>query len=333
MRNTKLKEIFLVRYADDFKIFCKDYETAKRIYIATKSWLSERLGLDISPEKSKITNVRKNKTEFLGFTLKVKPKGNKYVCQSNMSDKAKQNTINKIKKQIKIIQKNCNSNEVSKLNCIILGSHNYYKIASNVNLDFNEINFLVSKTLDIRLRNNITNKPKISETYKRLYGDYNGKIRGIKDIAIFPIYGVKNKPPMNFTQTINNYTPEGRELIHKKLYGYEHIVQYLLNNSNYMESVEYNDNRISLLAGQNGKCYITGEPLVIGNMECHHKIPKEKGGTDEYKNLVWIKTDVHKLIHSTKKETIEKYLSILDLDEKGLKRVNSLRKRVGNLVI
>ena len=333
MRNTKLKEIFLVRYADDFKIFCKDYETAKRIYIATKSWLSERLGLDISPEKSKITNVRKNKTEFLGFTLKVKPKGNKYVCQSNMSDKAKQNTINKIKKQIKIIQKNCNSNEVSKLNCIILGSHNYYKIASNVNLDFNEINFLVSKTLDIRLRNNITNKPKISETYKRLYGDYNGKIRGIKDIAIFPIYGVKNKPPMNFTQTINNYTPEGRELIHKKLYGYEHIVQYLLNNSNYMESVEYNDNRISLLAGQNGKCYITGEPLVIGNMECHHKIPKEKGGTDEYKNLVWIKTDVHKLIHSTKKETIEKYLSILVLDEKGLKRVNSLRKRVGNLVI
>ena len=68
-------------------------------------------------------------------------------------------------------------------------------------------------------------------------------------------------------------------------------------------------------------------------LECHHKIPKEKGGTDEYKNLVWIKTDVHKLIHSTKKETIEKYLSILDLDEKGLKRVNSLRKRVGNLVI
>jgi len=333
MRNTNLKEIFLVRYADDFKIFCRDYETAKRIYIATKNWLSERLGLDISPEKSKITNVRKNKTEFLGFTLKVKLKGNKYVCQSNMSDKAKQNTINKIKKQIKIIQKNCNSNEVSKLNCIILGSHNYYKIASNVNLDFNEINFLVSKTLDIRLRNNITNKPKISETYKRLYGDYNGKIRGIKDIAIFPIYGVKNKPPMNFTQTINNYTPEGRELIHKKLYGYEHIVQYLLNNSNYMESVEYNDNRISLLAGQNGKCYITGEPLVIGNMECHHKTPKEKGGTDEYKNLVWIKTDVHKLIHSTKQETIEKYLSILDLDEKGLKRVNSLRKRVGNLVI
>jgi group II intron reverse transcriptase/maturase len=41
--NTKLKEIHFVRYADDFKIFCKDYETASRINIATRKWLKERL--------------------------------------------------------------------------------------------------------------------------------------------------------------------------------------------------------------------------------------------------------------------------------------------------
>ena len=32
MKQTKLKEIRFVRYADDFKIFCKDYETANKIY-------------------------------------------------------------------------------------------------------------------------------------------------------------------------------------------------------------------------------------------------------------------------------------------------------------
>ncbi|MFT5875671.1 MAG: RNA-directed DNA polymerase, partial [Clostridium sp.] len=135
-KRTNLKEIWLVRYADDFKIFCRDYKTAQKIYNATKQWLKERLDLNISPDKSKITNVRKNRTEFLGFALKVKPKRNKYVCQSNMSDKAKKNTINKIKDQIKTIQKDCNSKEVSKLNSIILGSHNYFNSATNVNKDF-----------------------------------------------------------------------------------------------------------------------------------------------------------------------------------------------------
>ena len=33
MKTTNLKEIWLVRYADDFKIFCRDYETANKIYI------------------------------------------------------------------------------------------------------------------------------------------------------------------------------------------------------------------------------------------------------------------------------------------------------------
>lgn len=89
MKTSNLKEIRLVRYADDFKIFCKDFKTAQKIYNATRLWLKERLDLDISPDKSKITNLRKNYTEFLGFKLKVKPKRNKYVCQSRMCDKSK----------------------------------------------------------------------------------------------------------------------------------------------------------------------------------------------------------------------------------------------------
>lgn len=333
IRKSELKEIMLVRYADDFKIFCRDYDTAQRIYKATKQWLKERLDLDISPEKSKITNVRKNRTEFLGFAFKVKPKSNKYVCQSNMSDKAKKNTINKIKDQIRIIQKNCNSKEVSKLNSIILGSHNYYNSATNVSLDFGEINFLVTKTLDIRLKNYVTDKPKKSETYNKLYGDYNGKIRTIQNVTLFPIYGCKTKPPMCFSQNINNYTVEGRQLIHKKLGGFKHLMEYLLRSNNDSQSIEYNDNRISLIAGQQGKCYVTGSQLEIGNMECHHKKPKVLGGTDDYKNLVWICEEAHKLIHSAKQETIEKYMKILNLDDKGFKKVNSLRKQVENLAI
>ena len=35
LRNSKLKELYLVRYCDNFKIFCKDYKTAQTIGIFT----------------------------------------------------------------------------------------------------------------------------------------------------------------------------------------------------------------------------------------------------------------------------------------------------------
>jgi len=333
IKKSDLKEIWIVRYADDFKIFCRDYKTAHKIYNATKLWLKERLDLEISPDKSKITNLRKNYTEFLGFKLMVKPKNNKYVCQSRMCDKSKKNTIIKLKEQIKKIQKLGRKKEISKLNSIILGSHNYYNAATRIVLDFSKIDFLVTKTLDIRLKNRITNKAKYSETYKHLYGNYKGKVRTINGITLFPIYGCRTKPPMCFNQNICNYTEIGRLLIHSKLKGYNHLIRYLLNSINDNETTEFNDNMLSLIAGQKGKCYITGLDLETGNMMCHHKVQKINGGTDEYKNLVWLCAEAHELIHCSEQNIINKYLGLLSLDEKGLKRVNSLRKLVGNSVI
>lgn len=332
-RTSELKEMWLVRYADDFKIFCRDYKTAKKVYNSVRLWLKERLDLDISTDKSKITNLRKNYTEFLGFKLKVRLKKHRYVCKSRMTDRAKQNTITNIKEQIKIIRKNRNDKEVSKLNSIILGSHNYYRYATHVSKDFAEIDFLVRKALRTRLKSIINNKPKLSRTYKKLYGKYQGKIRTICNTTIFPVYGCRTKAPMCFSQNICNYTQEGRELIHTNLCGYGIIIEYLLNNLHESKSVEFNDNRISLVAGQRGKCYITGRLLEIGNMECHHKLPKYLGGTDEYKNLVWLTTQAHILVHSSNLGTIAKYLNELHLDKKGLEKVNFLRKLVGNSVI
>ena len=336
LKNKNLKEMWLVRYADDVKIFCRDYKTAFKVFKAFKMWLKDRLDLDINLEKSKVTNLRKKYTEYLGFKLFVKRKRNKHVCQSRMSNTAKNKTIRKLKEQIRKIQKANIAKEVSKLNSIILGSHNYYKFATKVCLDFKEINFLVTKTLEIRLKSHISEKPKISKTYKKLYDGYKGKKYTIQGVTIFPIYGCKNKPPMCFSQGICNYTHEGRQKIHNNLKGdYIYLIQYLLSiqakESNF--STEYNDNKISLMVGQRGKCYVTNTILKPHNMECHHKKMESQGGTNEYKNLTWLCGEAHKLIHATVKKTIEKYLGLLSLDEQGLKRVNSLRKLVGNSVI
>jgi len=346
LKRSNLKEFYFVRYADDFKILCADYKTAQKIYIATRDWLKERLGLEISPDKSKITNVRKGKTEFLGLAIFVQKKKGEYVTRSNVSNKAKTAIKAKLKEQIKAIQREPTVQQANLLNSKILGIHQYYEMATLCSKDFAEINFVVSKSLYNRLKDR-TNKvkgrnkkkpkpdtePEKSKTYQRFYGDYNQKPKVVAGITIFPIHGCKFKAPKFFTQEISKFTEIGRALTHSKLGSVKSLVIHLLKCKEYDKSVEYNDNRISLMAGQNGKCGVTGEYLTIGNMECHHKKPKELGGTDEYKNLMWVKTEVHKLIHATTPETIEQYLSILKLDDKALKKVNSLRLSAENLEI
>ena len=344
-KRSSLKEFFFVRYADDFKIFCRDYETAQKIFIATKQWLMERLRLEISPEKSKITNARKGKTEFLGLALYVAQKGKKLITRSNISEKAKNAMKRKLKEQIIAIKQKPVSHQINRLNAMILGFHNYYHMATLCSLDFADIDFIVSKSLHNRLKK-VTKKvrwkrkkppdqePKNNRTFMKFYGKYKkGKPKIIANIRIFPIYGCTFHAPKNFTQEINKYTEHGRNLIHDKLGNVQYLANYLLNSKEYDKSVEYNDNRISLIAGQNGKCGVTGQPLEPYNMECHHKHPKAIGGNDDYKNLMWVIPDVHVLIHATQNETIAKYLKRLNLNKQALKKVNSLRLLAENLEI
>ena len=65
-------------------------------------------------------------------------------------------------------------------------------------------------------------------------------------------------------------------------------------------------------------------------IHCHHKIPKAKGGTDEYQNLIIVTATVHKLIHATKAETVKKYTQACKPD---LKKLNMLRRLAGNIIL
>lgn len=334
LRKTKLKEMFIVRYADDFKVICKDYKTANKVFHATKMWLKERLKLEISQEKSKIINLRKNYSEYLGFKIKVHDKNKKKVVKSNIADKAKRKIIKQLKEQLKRIKKETTVANINKYNSKILGAHNYYNTATNVNLDFQKISYILSKLIynsTKKLKNKTGLKTKC---FEKFYGRYNYKIIYVQGVALFPIAGIKHKITKNYSQTTCDYTKEGRELIHKRQQCVStHIIKYIMDNPVENKSIEYNDNRISLYVGQNGKCNISGKILEIGNMECHHKVPKKYGGTDEYSNLVFLRMEIHKLIHATNENVINKYLSILNLNKIALERLNKLRVLVGNFEI
>ena len=82
-----------------------------------------------------------------------------------------------------------------------------------------------------------------------------------------------------------------------------------------------------------GRCGVLGERLEVNDCYCHHIIPINAGGGDNYSNLVIISPDIHRLIHATKSETIHQILVKLELSKKQIAKVNKFRGRVGNIVI
>lgn len=114
-----------VRYADDFNIFVKSKDSAKRVKESISSWLERKLFLKVNTEKTKI--VRPKDSEFLGFGFWIKDK----VWRLKPLDSRKKRFRDKI--SFTLIRKKAISRPLSetftKLNQIIIGWINYYKIS------------------------------------------------------------------------------------------------------------------------------------------------------------------------------------------------------------
>lgn len=343
LKHSNLKECRLVRYADDFKIFCRKRQDAEKLFIAVKKWLKERLGLDISPEKSKIVNLKEHYSDFLGFKLKVIEKGKysngdkRYVIYSHISDKASKNIHLKAKQFLCRIQypdsRETAYKAVQNYDAFVMGVHNYYRLATNVSRDLAKIAYPVLKSLKIRLKGNISANGICSSLIKERYGK-SSQLMYVYGFALIPISYVQHKAPLDKKNSINKYTAEGRKGIHRKLEAVDMDVLYtMMKNPVKQRSIEYNDNRLSLYCAQHGRCSISKQILKIGKMHCHHKIPIQQGGKDDYNNLILITDEVHILLHSVEGDIIKHYMDILKLNHNQLVKLNKLRKSIGLEVI
>lgn len=347
-KRSNLKLCTAVRYADDFKIFTNHYQSAVKLYHATVDWLKKRLGLEVSPEKSKVINLREAYSDFLGFKLTMVKRGkepngkDKYVVKSHIRDKAMQ----KIKENLKMLTQEIefpkavhtgSYEAVRKYNAYILGIHQYYRFATCISLDLKRLSFSVLDSQITRLRKRM--KP-IAELQKkglnyripRYIFERYGKskmLRFVDGNVLIPLAYVRHVSPMSKQRAINSYTPEGRMAIHRNLGVNTVVLQILMNNPVKNQTIEFNDNRLSLYCGQQGKCAVTRQELCIGDIHCHHKLPKAKGGGDEYTNLVLVKELVHKLIHATEPEVICRYRKQLNLSNVEMQKLNKLRSLAG----
>ncbi|MBP2628586.1 MAG: group intron reverse transcriptase/maturase [Firmicutes bacterium] len=206
---------------------------------------------EISPEKSKIINLKKRYSNFLGFKMKLRRTGTrckakipKYGVVSHIGDKALENVKIKTKALIKNLQYADSSSvseykELSRYNAYIIGIHNYYKLATCIASDLEPIAFQVQKSLRIRLRNRIKKprdmiKHKIRNRSSTFLVERYGKSKQVRYVGgnmIAPIGYVRHKNPMHKKRSINKYTYEGRREIHQNLQCVDlHTLRYLMRN-------------------------------------------------------------------------------------------------------
>lgn len=309
IRQSNLTEMWLVRYADDFKVLCPNRQMADKTFKKVKEFLQNRLKLDISKEKSKIINTRKKCSEFLGFELKLYRSRNKYVVRSQMKRSTQQRIIKVLKDTLRKIRNHNPYTQALMYNAQVRGIQNYYAIATKCSKDFGRIGYIINKVM--YNNRNVLSRSKIkSPSYYARYKGYNCITYNVGSITLFSIQSWRYRFPLPYSEKKikkNNELSKNSQIIEKKIIYSKR------------QDTEWELIRLKVYRDQLGKCKITGEFVKHNEFEIHHIIPKKYGGNDNTDNLIMLKMDIHKAIHYPNKYTnlyniypeIKKYREII----------------------
>jgi RNA-directed DNA polymerase len=279
----------VAKYADDFVIMCESEEEANNLYNKLKPYLKTR-GLELAFEKTKVTHIE-NGFDFLGFNIR------KYKTHngSKVLIKPSKDSIKAAKKKItdktrQLYGKNVQV-LVSTLNPIIIGTANYWSssVAKEV---FSEMDFHIWK-VQFKFLKRLHPKKSGRWIVQRYYKpDKTGQSKN-KWILTEPFTNNQLKrmtwtPISRHVQIKYNYSPFNKEL--KEYFKKRDIKEFDRNNVAY---------RQKLAKKQNYKCPLCSHSITDGSegLETHHKIPRVKGGSNEYKNLELVHISCHLEYH------------------------------------
>ena len=315
LESKSAKGIRFVRYADDVKILCPTYSIARDMLEKTSKWLNKRLSLEISDEKTKIINLKKNYSYFLGIKLKVKIHKRKYKIVSHMTEKALDSTKKKVKNQIRKVRKTKDTNQIDKYNSLVRGIHNYYEKATNIVEDLHNLCWHTNWYVNTKMKDVLT------------YGNgSDNKIPFIRGKPLVEIGKVKHNAPRYRGDKINYFEEKSRKQFYKELeIDNLFIIEKILRNPKKYESVEFNDNVISKFCGQLGKYAITNNQIFdITNMK---PTRIKENGTDKYDNIIIVNSKVEKLLRLKEVDDIIEISNLIKgVKHEQLEKINNIRK-------
>lgn len=343
------------RFADDWVILTSTEKEANRLKRMLAKYFKYKLKLELSEEKTFVTDLRTNGIHFLGYVVKAEKKrktpnpktwtenlvGKPYPDYERLKDK-----IRKIANEVYEIRKTTNrgaqAGQIHKINAMIIGlalylqpsicSHAFHIIDRRINnvalavwkyafpKHYNEYQIPLKK---------LNNLPKRHEGFisKTFALPVNDKWIGIT-YAFITHSKYEAKP---FDQKMTPYTEEGRAIYrnyrrkNKPLPCDRPSVNTALDismsvNENSEFNFEYYMNREYAYNRDKCKCKCCGTPLYNDdNKYCHHvngKLPLEQ--INKVQNLIWLCSNCYQMVNNN--ESIPP-----NIDEKVLKRINKYK--------
>ena len=331
LRKLGVKPKYLIRFADDWIIQTTTVEEANRLSKYLNKYFKHRLKLELSSEKTVITNLKDKPAKFLGFIIKAalprntpeKPNRNNLVGKPypNMSKvKAKVNLICQEVKAIKCQEgQHKKAVQIEKINSMLIGLAEYYKSA------------ICSKTfiyIDDKIKRSAY--ASFQAMYGNSYKDYyvplarltnrserhKGYMSKTFAIKIDGMYVGITKASLThsqwekypYNQNVTPFTEQGRELYlqqtkQKKRFPLDRPTLYdiqTLKESTEKElyNFEYYMNREYAYNRDRGKCKICNGTLTEINRHCHYiseKLSLDK--INKVPNLAWVCTTCDGYIH------------------------------------
>lgn len=287
VRKSKNPKVNFIRYADDFIITGDSKELLENeVKPLVESFLKER-GLELSPEKTKITHIDDG-FNFLGWNFR------KY--DSKLLTKPSKESLKNILEKVKgILNSNKNAkteNVIHLLNPVITGWANYHK-GTVAKQTFKYIdNQIWNKTWQWALRRH-PNKGKkwIKEKYFKTTGnrDWNffEKNQNGQSIELAKMSAVPIERHIKIQADSNPYDPKYEQYFEKRL----HVK---------MTKGQVGKTKLARLwVQQKGICPVCKTRIDdVENINIHHIIGKAKGGKDTNSNLVILHPNCHRKVHS-----------------------------------
>ena len=347
------------RYADDWVILTSTEKEACRLKKELTKYFKYKMKLELSENKTKVTDMKTEGIHFLGFVVKAEKKlktPNPKTWTDNLVGKPFPD-MQKLKKKIQIIQeeirkiKNINGIEeqaaqIQYINSIIMGVANYIqpsicsKAYHSMDRRINNTALAVWRNLYPKTYNKMQVSLKQLCNLPQRHAGYESKTFALKiegkwfgiTLAFITRSKYEKKP---FDQQMTPYTKEGRKRYRVYRKKYQSIlyrpsintpedVQMAVSckNKHRKYNFEYFMNREYAYNRDKGKCNCCCKELSEEvPKHCHHI--KNKLHIDEInkvKNLIWLCEKCHKMVHG---EIIPP-----ELETKVINKIEEYRKKL-----
>ena len=300
------RTVKIIRYADDFILIGKGYEDIFDIIMMFEDWCKEN-GLAINQDKTRLISISNNmKLTFLGYNIRKKTtKLNSFLLSPKDQNKVWKATKKKFRMAYYY-------KEIPIFISYVTGIMEYYSLTTNISWLINRIyRYLFTLVVSRGHRRGYRSRIKFTKA--------NGRTAFTIDGVLLDLWTLREKSIVSTKDLmfeINKFW-DPNDYNDFSMVGW--INNFISNRPRYARNSS-NIIYVPSLIRQYKKDPITNQPYlneVPSNIEIHHIIPIEKGGTDEYRNLILVRAEAHKLIHNPnlKREEVPEYILINKLNK------------------